>query len=265
MFSTLGMLHSKPGESQKYVIYSYRYVITACYFHVIAGQPPSTIEHIAGILKPDLEQRMKIQKTPWVESDVVDMERLYTRLRVEKHTNTGSGIERENIVEEGLDEYENLFQTETQRPKQILVQEMGSGNSTSKIAWAEETQTELHVPERILIKGDPGIGKSTFLKKIAWDWAKGIFKAFKLIFIIFVNAIVPKESIENTIVQQNPILQGKKVDKGTIEKLLNEQGNDILLLLDGYDELSDGVDVVNELLQKRSFRNAALFLHHVPM
>ena len=39
--------------------------------------------------------------------------------------------------------------------------------------------------QKILIKGDPGMGKTTLCKKIAWDWAKRLFTTFTLFCFYF--------------------------------------------------------------------------------
>ncbi len=183
----------------------------------------ATIEYIADILKPDVEERMNIQMTPWIEADVVKMEDLYTRLAIEKHVKKPHGVEKENIVDENETnmEYKSLLVEKSQQTK------------------------------RILVKGDPGIGKSTLIRKIAWDWAKGIFKSFIVLFVIVLKLVNPMDSIEEMIIQQNPILEGEKLDKKTIKAILEKHGDQCLVLLDGYDEMPEYVKAIKNLLEKR--------------
>ena len=61
--------------------------------------------------------------------------------------------------------------------------------------------------ERILLKGDPGMGKTTVSKKAAYDWAMGILKVFSIIFFVFLKLVKPGDSIENVIIQQTPMLE----------------------------------------------------------
>lgn len=191
---------------------------------------------VAKIMKPDLEERMNIQKIPWIESDFVKMEELYTRLTIEKHINKAHGIEKESI-DHGNDtnlEYTKLFEEENQHTK------------------------------RILVKGDPGIGKTTFLRKVAWDWAKEIFKPFSLIFLIILRFVNPSHSIEEMIVEQNPILKGSEICPQTIKQILQEKGEGCLVLLDGYDEISDNLTAITDLLRKKTYPKCNIILTSRP-
>ena len=55
------------------------------------------------------------------------------------------------------------------------------------------------------------MGKTTLMKKIGWDWAKGTFIQFHIVFFIFLKFVQPGEAIENIIVQQNPTLEGMNI------------------------------------------------------
>ena len=83
------------------------------------------INEIATMLKPEVKETMKIQLTPWKEAHKVRMEDLYTRLKIEKHT-----INPEITNKEEFTDYKELF-------------------------------CNMQHNKRVLIKGDPGIGKTT--------------------------------------------------------------------------------------------------------
>ncbi len=194
------------------------------------------MQSIADILKPDVEERMNIQMTPWIESDVVKMEDLYTRLSIERHEKKPHGVEKENIVDEnetGM-EYKRLLINEMQQTKKIL------------------------------IKGDPGIGKSTLMRKIAWDWAKGIFKSFVVMFVVVLKLVSPMDSIEEMIIQQNPILEGSKVKSKTIQDILEHHGDQCLILLDGYDEMPENIIAIKNLLEKCTYPKCNIVLTSRP-
>ena len=66
---------------------------------------------------------------------------------------------------------------------------------------------------KILIKGGPGTGKTSLVKKIAWDWAKRIFVKVSIVFFVFLKLVKPGHFVEDAIIHQNHTLQGKHVTK----------------------------------------------------
>ena len=89
---------------------------------------------------------------------------------------------------------------------------------------------------RILVKGDPGMGKTSLMKKIAWDWAKRLFVKVSIVFFVFLKLVKPGDFIEDAIIHQNHALQGKHVTKKKLNNFLESYGHECLLILDGLDE-----------------------------
>ena len=100
---------------------------------------------------------MKIEPFPWLRDYLVDMTKLYTELTLEKIENEVVG---ESI--QGLRGYEEMF------------------NSNGR--------------NKILIKGDPGMGKTTLGKKIGWDWARGAYRLYSIVFFVFLKFVEPDEN-----------------------------------------------------------------------
>ena len=92
---------------------------------------------------------MKIEVAPWIRDYMVAMPDLYCELVLEEVACKPFGLHKTLITH-----YQSLFDSAL-------------------------------VPAKILAKGDPGIGKTTLAKKIAWDWAKGYFSKVSIIFIVF--------------------------------------------------------------------------------
>ena len=90
--------------------------------------------------------------------------------------------------------------------------------------------------ERILLKGAPGTGKTTLMKKITHDWMKGDFNDVSIVFFIFLKFVKRDETIENVIIKQTPTLTGKKVKPDKVRRILEKFGPRCLLVLDGLDE-----------------------------
>ena len=100
--------------------------------------------------------------------------------------------------------------------------------------------------KKILVKGKPGIGKTTLLKKVGWDWAKGIFQTFTIVFFVFLKLVKPGDAIENVIIDQMPELEGMNVSAERLKEILDTLASGCLIIFDGLDEhaLGQNADVL---------------------
>ena len=250
-------------------------------------------------IRPFTEQAMKIEVAPWIHDYVVDMEKLYTELTLEKVHNILEG-EETNVVDDyrdlfakcvakhqkyddGLlydlcsssgDESECLcfgkskqFQRVKKKGKlsknkkcnddvlsvsgqdersQTCVK-MARMSKNSKKASLKTQSTQSDIGEKILGKGDPGMGKTTWCKKVAWDWAKGLFQAFSIVFFVFLKLVKPGATIKNIIIEQNLYMKGLKISEKRLQNIIEVFGNRCLLILDGLDEHALGMN--NDVLR----------------
>ena len=104
----------------------------------------------------------------------------------------------------------------------------------------ENVQTELG--QKLLLKGDPGMGKTSLCKKVAWDWARRLFTTFSITFLVFLKLVKPGDIIENVIIEQNPHMEGLKISPQKLHNILESFGNRCLLILDGVDEHTLGTN-----------------------
>ena len=90
------------------------------------------------------------------------------------------------------------------------------------------------------------MGKTTLVKKVTFDWAKGIFNAVSIVFFVSLKLVNPGDAIENVIIDQTPVLQGLNVIGSKIKTILESFGPRCLLILDGLDEhaLGENQDVI---------------------
>ena len=165
---------------------------------------------------------MKIEPFPWLRDYYLDMNKLYTELILEKIENEVLGVKRLT-----LRSYKEMFE-----------------------------RVQLNRPERdkILLKADPEMGKTTLGKKIGFDWAKGLFQKYSIVFFVHLKFVKPDDSIESAIFQQHTELRGLKLSERKLREMLERFGDRCLLILDGLDEHGLGKNrdvlkiIINETL-----------------
>ena len=184
------------------------------FYECYASFAERKVKLLAEKLKSSTADRMKIEVAPWIKDYVTEMDDLYTNLTLEKVDH--------KLISEGhskLSDYKEVFP----EPKERL----------QNIFPCLRSDTD---GERILFKGDPGMGKTTVSKKAAYDWAMGIFKTFAIVFFVFLKLVKPGDSIESIIIEQTPVLEGLGLKETQLKHILETFGNNCLLILDGLDE-----------------------------
>ena len=172
---------------------------------------------LADNLRPWTEKAMKIEVAPWIKEYVADMDDLYSELILEKIHNKPIGYYRKRI-----ENYEELF---------VFLENEGH----------QGTSVLSRVPgKKILIKADPGMGKTTLVKKIAWDWAKKLFTKVTMVYFVFLKLVKPGDTIESVIIDQTPELEGLGMTTQKLNSMLERFGEKCLLILDGLDEHAFG-------------------------
>ena len=119
-------------------------------------------------------------------------------------------------------------------------------------------------PRRILVEGEAGVGKSTFLYKIAYDWSTSASTHLPYGIVILVELKQMKGAFKDAVVQQLfpndfpiPLAQ-------LLSYLANHQEN-VLFLLDGFDETNAScLKHLQDILSGRIFRNSCVILTSRP-
>ena len=123
-------------------------------------------------------------------------------------------------------------------------------------------------PRVVLIEGNPGMGKTTYCQKLAYDWSVGeipsdaSFSEMKMLLLLkcrdmHVKTANIEEAIDDQLLPQDA---GKKEKEDFFHFIRSNQSR-ILLVLDGLDELRD--DLVQgflPLIQGKVFANVYLIL-----
>ena len=168
---------------------------------------------------------------------------------------------KDGIPEKGNKSLDNPFdfsalQSNISRHSPICFELSDKSTTEVGISVEKSQNTEAsQIPRKILIKGDPGMGKTTFCKKISWDWAKKLFSTFSIVFFVFLKLVKPGDAVENLVGQQNPFIRGLGVTEKRLKYILDTFGSQCLIILDGLDEHALGTngDVLKILRGEKYF------------
>ncbi|XP_041461796.1 uncharacterized protein LOC121413097 [Lytechinus variegatus] len=95
-------------------------------------------------------------------------------------------------------------------------------------------------PQRLLVEGEGGVGKTTLCAKIVWDWIHGAgYKEFRLVLLVLLREVKDK-TIGEIIMSYLP--DDIKVTAMQLNKYVFSHQKDVLLVLDGFDELAGDLD-----------------------
>ena len=184
---------------------------------------------------------MKIEMIPWTEY-MVKMEDLYTELTVEKIENKPTGPE-SKVINDYREQFTQVLGSKIIRKRRFEKRVKG---------------------QRVVLKADPGLGKTTFCKKLAWDWAKGEFTSFSVVFVVKLKFVKSGQSIESILLQNYSSLNGQGVRECDVKQLLDKFGDRCLIVFDGFDEFEGNNEDVMKLIQGRHLRHVSVLLTSRP-
>ena len=170
-------------------------------------------------LEDHYKKTATVPTSVWSKKAVVDIHQIYTRLSWVKEEQTPAGT-----TQSELKHYTELF-------------------------TADKNGV---IPKRILVQGQTGIGKSTFVKKLFVDWVdvnKGtgdeqaaVLKNFELVVAVNLKEVSKCQSLKDVITLSNVFAkEDKYMTEGLMNYITNNQEK-VLLIFDGYDEYRSGCD-----------------------
>ena len=181
------------------------------------------------------QKTAKVPTTAWSSVLQVDLEQIYTRLSWVKQEQTTA-----EPSQEKLNHYTEIFTVKTKNGA---------------------------VGKRILVQGETGIGKTTFVKKLLLDWSnleeakmdeerKDALRKFDLVVSINLKEVSKCQTLEEVISRSRLF---PKDDEKSVDDLLcyiRPNQDKVLLVFDGYDEYRTGSEA-----QERygSRRNSPIF------
>ena len=131
------------------------------------------------------------------------------------------------------------------------------------IISSDGSTVDLH----ILIEGAPGIGKTVLTKETAYKWANNeLLKSKKLVFLVFLRECYPTQlsSIKGLL---EYFFESDQMTKCLSEYLLHTDGEDTVIIFDGYDELSEesrNKSVINDIINRRKLTKSCLVITSRP-
>ncbi|XP_033646471.1 NACHT, LRR and PYD domains-containing protein 3-like [Asterias rubens] len=155
-----------------------------------------------------------------------------------KYTSTGSYVQMLPMVD---DSKRHIMDIYTKLCLDELVDKSGKIQH-KKINSYEEIfhfQTREGYPiKRIVVSGSAGIGKTTLIDKIAYDWAMGnseTLNKFKLVFAFKMHSLQQSSNLEDAIFSEK-LLTKDCVDQSALKEFVDKNQDKVLILLDGFDE-----------------------------
>ena len=113
---------------------------------------------------------------------------------------------------------------------------------------------------RILVKGDPGIGKSAFVQKLALDWATKQLGRFDLVLVVKLKFADKSQTVAGMVKDQIKTLwEDDKISEKDIADYMKSGRDRVLLVLDGLDEINlKQYSQVQEVLLGRRYRKCCI-------
>ena len=164
---------------------------------------PWNVEKCQEKLKSYYDTFSKVKIVPWDESSSIEINEIYIPLNWMRDHRKPSGV-----TQEELEDYTDMFKGK---------------------------------PTRMLVYGRPGIGKSTFCKKAAYDWSKALKEVlmnFYIFLLIKLRDVCDLEDIRDVLRASKLLASDGPISVDSLYDYITNNQDKVLLILDGYDEYS---------------------------
>ena len=121
-------------------------------------------------------------------------------------------------------------------------------------------------PYIMLIEGAPGIGKTILCKEIALQWSsKDILRSKALLFLLFMRDPRVKEitSVKSLV---HYFCETDRLTSDIFEWLIERDGENLLIVIDGYDEITEDTrhNFINDVIRRKRLSKCCLVISSRP-
>ena len=202
----------------------------------------------------------------WCKKAVVDIHQIYTRLSfVKDPENTPAGTTQSEPTTEREFSLSHSVGRVGKNP--------GNKNESELKHYSDLFTANKNgvIPKRILVQGQTGIGKSTFVKKLLVDWIDvnegngdeqaAVLKNFELVVAVNLKEVSKCQSLVDVIRKSNVFAkEDKYMTEGLVDYITNNQEK-VLLIFDGYDEYRMGCNSeIYEIFHGNSLRSCRVLI-----
>ena len=189
-------------------------------------------------LEDHYQKTATVPTSVWCKKSVVNIHQIYTRLSWVKEEQTPAGT-----TQSKLKHYSDLFTADKNGA----------------------------IPKRILVQGQTGIGKSTFVKKLLVDWVEvnketgdeqtSVLKNFELVVAVNLKEVSKCQSLEDVIRMSNVFAKEDKYMTDSLIDYITNNQEKVLLIFDGYDEYRSGCSSeIYEIFRGSSLRSCCVLI-----
>jgi len=121
--------------------------------------------------------------------------------------------------------------------------------------------------ETILIEGAPGIGKTVLCKEIAYRWATRKLLQDKRLAFLFLLRNPDVQKVRSLLELIEHCCRNESISKALVHHFYETQGNDLVILFDGYDEISENVrqhSLIADIIARRLLPKCTLVITSRP-
>ena len=220
-----------------------------CYLVIVGVQAITKLSK--RVKKVNIQTRLRVDEKTWPPAPPKTFTPLVL-IQYQGHHNLKQSTAMTKFVEQGY--IDNLVPNSNVIPEhrhkldnhEPLQEVLSTSRVTKEVTEILATLEKGDDPQLILIEGAPGIGKSVLLKEIEYLWAtKQILQKFKIVLLTCLR--------DPAIQQEMPLIndllklfckrdqEAAEIASACSKYLLNNDGEDLVLMFDGYDEYPENL------------------------